>query len=251
MEIIFEDNHILVVFKPAGIATQEDSSGDLSLQQKLKQYLVEKNAKPGRAYLGIVHRLDRPTAGVMVFAKTSKAAARLSAAIADSGKLTQDSQYAVSARPAGEPVFEKTYFAVVQGILKEREGTLTDYLRKNEIKNKVEITGMATEGAKLAVLEYKVIEEITNVSLPSSLVRVNLLTGRPHQIRVQFSHAGHPVLGDIKYGASQKTAGLDLALFAVELKLTHPTTKEKMVFRAYPPKAPPWKAFDLSRHLAL
>jgi 23S rRNA pseudouridine1911/1915/1917 synthase len=263
IKIIHEDNHILVVLKPSGVPVQEDSSGDVSLQRHLKQYLIESTGKEGDAYLGIVHRLDRPTAGLMVFAKTSKAAERLSKVIAkksaeavlekknddEEDENIEDSDLFLPQEEGS--LFEKTYYAVVEGILKNTKSSFSHYLKKNEIKNVVQIVGRATEGAKAAHLHYEVIEEMPTTQIPASLVKINLLTGRSHQIRAQFSYMGHPIFGDIKYGANEKTATVKLALCATELKFYHPVTGDKMNFIVYPPiTESPWKAFDMSRHLS-
>ena len=177
VKIIYEDNHILVAVKPQNMPSQEDESKDPDILSILKNYLKETYDKPGDAYLGLVHRLDRVTGGVMVFAKTSKAAARLSEAIRE-----------------GE--FEKTYLAVVYDTPKEKQAVLVNHLKKDPKSNTVRVVPEVTEGAKYAELTYKVFESIGKLSL----VGVKLATGRSHQIRVQMAAIGHPVLGDDKYG---------------------------------------------------
>lgn len=228
VEIIYEDNHLLVVKKPQNMPVQEDISGDKDLLNYLKEDLKERYGKPGNVYLGLVHRLDRPTGGVMVFAKTSKAAARLSQQIRD-----------------GE--FEKKYLTVVVGRPKEESATLVHYLKKNTVNNSVYLCSAATEGAKRAELDYNLLE----TQGPVSLVKVLLKTGRGHQIRVQMQAIGNPVFGDVKYGGDL-AKGYNMALWAAELRFEHPTTGDKMVFISYPPEdAEPWKRFDLARHLAV
>ena len=180
--VIYEDNQILVVVKPKNIPVQKDISEDIDLLTQLKEYLVKKYNKPGQAYLGLVHRLDRRTGGVMVFAKTSKSAGRLCEQI-----KTDD--------------FQKTYFAVIQGCPRLKQSTLINYLKKDEKNNLVKICTQYEDGAKEAILNYKVLETLGE----KSLVKINLQTGRSHQIRVQFANIGCPVINDVKYGnPSQK-----------------------------------------------
>lgn len=225
LQILHEDNSIVVVNKPQNVPTQEDSSKDEDLLSMVKQYIKQKYNKPGEAFVGLVHRLDRPTGGVMVFARNSKSAARLSAQIA-------------------EGLFDKTYFAVVCGTPRERKGYLVHYLKKNEEKNTVEIVPRLTEGAKKAELEYEVLETKNGYSL----VKIHLITGRSHQARVQMASLSTPIFGDVKYGDSKERALMNL--YCVELKIFHPITKQKMVFRSYPPEQERmWNLFDLSKYL--
>jgi 23S rRNA pseudouridine1911/1915/1917 synthase len=229
IEIMHEDNHIIVAVKPQNVPTQADESGDPDFLNMLKAYIKEKYNKPGNAFIGMVHRLDRPTGGVMVFARTSKAAARLSKALTEGD-------------------FEKRYLAVLCGKPQENAGRLTHYLKKNEITNTVYLATSATIGAKKAELDYRVLD----YAAPVSLVSISLLTGRGHQIRVQMSTLGNAVFGDAKYGGDQLAKGHNLALWAAELKFTHPVTDERMTFIAYPPEAAePWKRFDLGKHLSI
>lgn len=228
INIVYEDNHLLVVVKPQNLPCCEDESSDIDLLSLMKQYLKDKHDKPGEAFLGLVHRLDRPTGGVMVYAKTSKAAKRLAEEIKN-----------------GE--MEKRYLAVLHGTPKEKQNELTHYLLKDTVKNMVYSVPMATEGAKKAVLSYKVLEENGKLCL----VDIRLKTGRSHQIRVQMQSIGTPLYGDQKY-AEGKTPLANLALWATELRLTHPTTKEKLVFRVYPPVTEePWGYFDVNRFLTV
>ena len=181
IDVLYEDNQVLVVNKMQNVPTQADESGDADLLTMCKQYIKEKYNKPGNVFLGLVHRLDRPTGGIIVFARTSKAASRLSEQIRENG-------------------FDKRYVAVVEGKVKNRIGHLVNYLKKDEKNNKVYICPELEQDAKRAELDYKVIDEYENLSL----VDVSLLTGRSHQIRVQFSTMGNPIVSDIKYGAKQK-----------------------------------------------
>ena len=230
LNVVYEDNHVIVVVKPQNIPSCPDETGDIDMQTIIKEYLIDKYQKPGDAFVGLVHRLDRPTGGVMVFAKTSKAASRLSEGIKN-----------------GE--FEKKYLAVVVGTPREKSIVgLTNYLLKNAAKNIVYNVPMATEGAKKAVLDYTTIASTDTVSLLS----IKLHTGRAHQIRVQMSVLGNPLFGDQKYGQGKSPVGYNLALWATELKFVHPTTKENLVFRVYPPTDEvPWKYFDVNRYLAI
>ncbi|MDR2091049.1 MAG: RluA family pseudouridine synthase [Clostridiales bacterium] len=229
IQIMFEDNHLLVAVKPQNVPSQEDATKDPDMLNLLKEYLKEKYSKEGNAYLGLVHRLDRPTGGVMVFAKTSKAAARLSESMKEGD-------------------FEKTYFAVVDGIPKEKNGRLTHYLLKNEESNTVKIVPQSTDGAKKAELIYKVLEPSKDKSL--SLLSINLLTGRGHQARVQTKAMGTPIFADHRYGNAKP--GMNLALWAAVLKFPHPISGKTMVFLAYPPENDaPWNNFDLSKFLTI
>lgn len=228
MEILYEDNHIIVVKKPQNVPTQEDASGDKDMLTMVKEYIKEKYNKPGNVYVGLVHRLDRPTGGVMVFAKTSKAASRLSEQFKNGDS-------------------EKTYFCVVVGRPREKKGNLVHFLRKNEKTNMVEITPQLTESAKRAELNYEVLETVQNYSL----VKAELITGRSHQVRVQMKSLGTPIFGDVKYGGENAEKGL-LNLYAVKLVFYHPVTKEKMVFINYPPEdKDKWNLFDIDKYLRI
>ena len=224
--VLHEDNSVLVVVKPQNIPSQADASGDLDLLTLLKSYVKEKYNKPGNVYLGLVHRLDRPTGGLMVFAKNSKAAERLSKQIVD-GEVT------------------KCYLATVLGRPKENSATLTHYLKKNALTNNVYVATFGDHDAKRAELSYKVLESDEQ----TSLVEVKLATGRSHQIRVQMSAIGCPVYGDVRYGGDILSKGANLALWAYRLEFYHPVSHERMVFVAYPPQIKPWTSFDLTRHL--
>ncbi len=227
LTILYEDNHLIVVLKPQNVPTQGDSTGDKDLLSMVKDYIKETYDKKGEAFAGLVHRLDRPTGGVMVFAKTSKAAARLSQQIKDGN-------------------FEKRYLAVVVGTPRDRQARLSDYLFKDEKNNTVKVVPAAIEGAKRAELVYKVLETTPRLSL----VDIKLLTGRSHQARVQMQHIGTPIFGDVRYGGDTLAKGHNLALWAYELRFYHPVSKLPMVFVAYPPlDKTPWKFFEIERHV--
>ena len=213
INIIYEDNHLLVVEKPINVPVQADKSGDEDLLTMLKKYLKEKYNKPGEVYLGLVHRLDRPGGGVMVFAKTSKAASRLS-------KQVQKHE------------FKKIYMAVIEGKVSE-SGTFKDKLKKDE---KTNITRVSEDG-KEAELSYNLIGFVNNLSL----VRISLKTGRSHQIRVQFASRKIPLYGDQKYNSNAVKD--QIALFASKLEFKHPITKEVMSFELPLPERYPFTLF--------
>lgn len=224
LTILYEDNHIIVVMKPQGLPSCGDESGDDNMLEQVRRYVKEKYNKPGNVYIGLIHRLDRPTGGVMVFAKTSKAASRLAEQMRNGD-------------------FEKKYLAVLVGTPKEPKGTLVNYLKKNPVNNMVYICTQTTDGAKMASLEYRVLEEKGGYCLAD----IKLHTGRTHQIRVQMAGISHPVYGDMRYGGENAKKG-NLALWAYSLTFTHPVTKERLRFMAGPPEdAAPWKHFDLSK----
>lgn len=217
---LFEDNHLLVVQKPFGMLSQGDPTGDLSLLDWGKSYLKERYQKPGRVYLGLVHRLDRPTGGLLVFARTSKSAARLSQQFRD--------------RQVG-----KVYLAVVEGCL-SGAGTLTDHLGRVPGKNLVRAFSGPRPGTKEAQLEYRALQTVGE----RSLVEVRPLTGRRHQIRVQLRQLGHPIVGDVKYGNTAPLPDRSIALLAYRLELTHPVRKEPIAVTARWPTNEPWPRFS-------
>ena len=214
VNVIYEDNHLLVVEKPINVPVQEDNSKDKDMLTILKEYLKVKYNKPGNVYLGLVHRLDRPVGGVMVFAKTSKCASRLS----DQIRLNK---------------FNKIYNAVVEGTVKE-EDKLTDYLLKDTKNNIVRVD----KNGKQSVLYYRKIKTIDNLNL----IEIKLETGRSHQIRVQMSHNGNPLFGDQKYNKNSKV-GEQLALFAKKLEFYHPITNELLTFEIDLPNRYPFSIF--------
>lgn len=221
--ILYEDNHIIVALKEQNVASCPDESGDGNLLDTIREYVRRTCNKQGNVYIGLVHRLDRPTGGVMVFARTSKAAGRL-------GEQMKSGD------------FDKRYLAVLNGTPSPEEGRLTGYLKKNTVNNMVYLSTQGTDGAKLAVLDYRVLQSAGALSL----TEVKLHTGRSHQIRVQMAGIAHPVYGDMRYGGEWAQKG-KLALWAYSLSFTHPVTKERMRFLSEPPAdEAPWKGFDLS-----
>ena len=221
LKVIYEDNHIIVVEKIPNVPSQSDKTGDIDMLTMVKQYIKEKYNKPGNVYLGLVHRLDRPVGGIMIFAKTSKAASRLSDQVR-------------------EKVFKKKYLAVVDGKFEKNQGTLEDYLYKDERHNMSKVVKKEKKNAKLAKLDYKVLKY--NPVKDLSLVEVNLHTGRHHQIRVQLSSRGHSIYGDQKYGVRGR--GKQIALWAYKLTIIHPITKKEMTFTSIPEINKTWKILE-------
>lgn len=217
--IIYEDNHLLVVEKPVNVPVQQDRSQDKDLLNILKKDIKVRYQKPGNVYLALVHRLDRPVGGVMVFAKTSKAASRLSDVIRRN-KLN------------------RTYVAVVRGTVHQKKGQLTSYLYKDRRKNHVYSVQANHPEGKKAILDYEVIHRDDKHQL--SLLSVHLHTGRSHQIRVQLADFGYPLYGDQKYGAAVNKHGQQIALWAHTLEFPHTTSKEMNEYRSIPPNEFPW-----------
>ena len=221
LNVLYEDNHVIVVEKPVNIPSQGDKTGDVDMLSIVKHYLKEKYQKPGEVYLGLIHRLDRPVGGVMVFAKTSKAAARLSEQV----RTKQ---------------FEKQYLVVVDGKMQQEKGILEDYLLKNERNNISKVVKEGTKNAKLASLDYEVLKYAEDIQL--SVVKVNLHTGRHHQIRVQFASRGHSLYADQKYGTRGR--GKQIALWAYKLSFYHPISKQKLTFQVLPKMIGTWKILE-------
>lgn len=219
--ILYEDNHLLIVEKPVNIPVQGDVSGDMDLLTILKNDIKVRYQKPGNVYLGLVHRLDRPVGGAIVFAKTSKAASRLSDMIRKN-------------------TIERKYVAVVHGKPKKGKGQLIHYLYKDEKKNKVSVVSSEHPKGKKAILDYEVIKSKEGLSL----LAVKLHTGRPHQIRVQLSSIGHPIYGDQKYGEGVNKPGQQIALWANAIQLIHPVRKEQVEVYSFPPEKFPWNIWD-------
>lgn len=215
INIVYEDNHLLVVEKPVNIPVQEDKSTDLDFLNMLKKYIKDRDKKPGNVYLGLIHRLDRPVGGIMVFAKTSKCAKRLS-------KQIQNHE------------FKKIYYAVLINKIQKEKDILIDYLLKDAKTNIVRINSKG----KQAILEYELIDYKNNMSL----VKIQLKTGRSHQIRVQFSSRGYPLYGDHKYNPNVVNKS-DIALFAQSISFYHPITKEYLTFKLNLPNKHPWNIF--------
>lgn len=221
IKVIYEDNHMIVVEKPVNIPSQSDKTGDIDLLSMIKNYIKEEYKKPGNVYLGLIHRLDRPVGGVMVFAKTSKAAARLSEQVR-------------------EKQFQKIYLVVANGKMEQNKETLQDYLLKNEKKNMSKVVKEGTKNSKLAVLDYEVLKYEAEINL--SVLKIILHTGRHHQIRVQLSSRNHTIYGDQKYGG--RGHGKQIALWAYELKINHPITNEQMTFYSIPKQIGSWKILE-------
>lgn len=219
INILFEDNHLLVVEKPVNVPIQEDDSKDKDLLTLLKEDLKKRYDKPGNVYLGLVHRLDRPVGGVVVFAKTSKAASRLSDQVRTHA-------------------FQKVYLAVCCSSSLAAQGKLIDFLVKDEKKNKVQVTNESNPKGKKAILTYSIIDKKDDLSC----VKIHLETGRSHQIRVQFASRKAPLWGDQRYNPTPKEHG-QIALWATSLTINHPVTKESLTFVSNPPSTYPWSLF--------
>lgn len=218
IEIIFEDNHLLVVNKPSGLLSQEDHTGDPDVLLLCKEYIKKEYNKSGNVFLGLLHRLDRPVSGVMMLAKTSKAASRISEQIR-------------------QRTIKKKYLAIVTGN-PPPNGYLTHHLLKDEKTNTVQVVEPNVKHAQDAKLMFQRLETVDNLHL----LKVSLITGRPHQIRVQLSEEGYPIWGDQKYGQSNRSIP---ALHAFSLELEHPTLKKEIIFSAKPPEITPWNKFNI------
>jgi len=217
LQVLFEDNHIIVVNKRPGDIVQGDKTGDKPLSEVVKSYLKEKYNKPGNVYLGVVHRLDRPTSGIVLFAKTSKALPRLN-------KLFQDKEA------------QKTYWAIVKNVPTKKSDTLIHFLKRNPKQNKSYAHIKEVPESKKAILEYRLLKKLDNYFL----LEVDLHTGRHHQIRSQLSAIGSPIKGDLKYGFDRSNKDASIHLHARELKFVHPVKKEEIHIIAPPPKEVLW-----------
>lgn len=218
LKVIYEDNQIIVVEKMANVPTQSDKTGDKDMLTIVKEYIKAKYNKPGNVYLGLVHRLDRPVGGVMVFARTSKAASRLSEQVRNK-------------------TFSKNYLAIVSGEMNPKNGKLEDYLWKDEKKNTSYVVREGKKNAKLAALNYETLKFFKDENL--SVLKIKLETGRHHQIRVQLSNKMHAIYGDVKYhGRSSKDF---LYLWAYKLSFEHPVTKEMLTFTCLPESKGKWE----------
>ncbi len=219
--ILYEDNHLIVVNKWPGEIVQGDKTGDEPLSESVKKYIKEKYNKPGNVFLGVTHRLDRPTSGAVIFAKTSKALERIN-------KMLREHQ------------IKKKYWAVIEGIPQPTENRLEHYLKKNPKTNKTIVFIRPAQGAKQALLTYKTIKKGDKYAL----VEVDLLTGRHHQIRAQLAKTGHPVKGDLKYGAKRSLKNGGIMLHARQLEFVHPVKKTQVNIIA-PPLTDDWKMIEL------
>jgi 23S rRNA pseudouridine1911/1915/1917 synthase len=218
--IFHHDNHLLVLYKPAGLLVQADVSEEISLLELGKLWLKDMYNKPGRVFLGMVHRLDRPVAGVILFCRTSKAAARIS------------EQFRAGAA-------EKYYLAVLEGELKEKSGSLVHFIERSGDRS-----SRVTSGEKRQAQEARLSFNVLDFAQGRTLVRIKLETGRRHQIRVQFAHIGHPIVGDLRYGAPSPLPQKQIALFAKELTVDHPVGGKKLRFESPLPCSWPWRATE-------
>lgn len=212
VDVLYEDNHVIGINKRVGDIVQGDKTGDVPLSEHLKAYLKKKYNKPGEAYLGVVHRLDRPTTGVVLFAKTSKALSRLNAMFADKAQV------------------QKTYWALVDAIPPATEGTLTHWLVRNEKQNKSVAHNKEVQQSKKAVLHYKLLKSFDHYHL----LEIDLITGRHHQIRAQLAAIGLHIKGDLKYGAKRSNPDGGICLHAYKLTFKHPVKKEVITIEAAP-----------------
>ncbi|MBQ2375170.1 MAG: RluA family pseudouridine synthase [Bacteroidales bacterium] len=219
-QILFEDNHLIIINKRSSQIVHSDKTGDVSLEEMVKHYLKTKYNKPGNVYCGLVHRLDRPVSGVVMFAKTEKALVRLN-------KMMKEHQ------------IHKTYWAIVRNNNIKPKATLVNFLIRNEKQNKTYVTKDTNKG-KYAELDYEVLKKSDNYQL----LKVNLKTGRHHQIRVQLSNIGCPIKGDLKYGFERSNKDASISLHARELEFLHPVKKEQIKIIAPLPKDSLWQWFD-------
>lgn len=217
-EILFEDNHLLIINKKSGELAQGDETGDVPLIDSLKEFIKIRDKKPGNVYLGLIHRLDRPTSGILVFAKTSKALTRMN-------KIFKSREV------------QKTYWAIVERKPEKKFERLEHFLKKNPKNNKTTVHSNPTQDAKKAVLEYKFLGSLDNYSL----LEIELFTGRSHQIRAQLSFIGNPIKGDLKYGAKRSNKDGSISLHARKISFIHPVKKEKIEIIAPPPNDNIWK----------
>lgn len=219
LQVLHEDNHIIIINKRAGDIIQGDKTGDKPLSEVVKEYIKDKYNKPNNVFLGTVHRLDRPTSGVVIFARTSKALERLN-------KMLRDK------------TIRKTYWAIVKHPPKKTKDTLINYLKKTPKNNKSKAYDKEVTGSKKAILHYQVLKTLNNYTL----LEVDLETGRHHQIRCQLSHIGHPIKGDLKYNFPRSNKGGSIHLHAREINFTHPVNKDEITIIAPPPNDVIWNA---------
>lgn len=221
MEIVYEDNHLIIVYKHSGEIVQGDKTGDVPLSEDVKCYLKEKYQKPGNVFLGVVHRLDRPVAGLVVFAKTSKALTRLN-------KMFRDGEV------------HKTYWAITKNLPPQPEGTLTHWLVRNEKQNKSYAYDHEVPHSKKAILKYRLIGQSDHYCL----LEVNLMTGRHHQIRCQLAHMGCPIKGDLKYGAQRSNPDGSICLLAHHVEFVHPVSKQLISLDSPLPEDKLWQVWE-------
>ncbi|MBR2103393.1 MAG: RluA family pseudouridine synthase [Prevotella sp.] len=222
MQVLYEDNHLIIVNKDSGEIVQGDKSGDATLADAVKAYIKKKYDKPGDVFLGIVHRLDRPVAGIVVFARTSKALARLNDMFRNGD-------------------IHKTYWAISKNLPPQEEGRLENWLVRNEKQNKSYAHNREKPHSKHAVLDYKVLSRSENYTL----LEIKLLTGRHHQIRCQLAHAGCPIRGDLKYGAQRSNPDGSISLLARRVEFVHPVSKQPICVEAPVPNDNLWRSFQV------
>ncbi len=221
-QILYEDNHLLIINKKAGQLVQGDKTGDESLLDSIKNFIKVRDQKPGNVFLGLVHRIDRPTSGLVIYAKTSKALSRLTQMIKNRE-------------------IQKTYWAIVPKEMIPQSQRLVHYLKKNEKTNKATVFPKPTEGAKESILNYQIIKTLDNYQL----LEIDLETGRHHQIRAQFSKIGVPIKGDLKYGSPRSNNDGGISLHARKLEFIHPVTKENVkIIAPVPQNDAVWKACE-------
>lgn len=221
LQILFEDNHMIIINKRSGDIVQGDKTGDEPLSEVVKSYIKDKYNKPNNVYLGVVHRLDRPTSGIIIFAKTSKALERLN-------KMLREKK------------IDKTYWAIVKNKPTKESNTLINWLRKNPKNNKSTAFNKETDNCKKAILHYKTIKQLNTFFL----LEVDLETGRHHQIRSQLANIGCPIKGDLKYGFNRSNKDASIHLHARKIKFTHPVSKEDILLTAPVPKDVIWQACE-------
>jgi len=219
LQILFEDNHIIIVNKRVGDIVQGDKTGDIPLSEIVKQYIADKYDKKGNVFLGVVHRLDRPTSGIVIFARTSKALERLN-------KMLREKQ------------IQKTYWAIIKNKPEKEKDTLIHYLKKNPKNNKSTVFSRETEGSKKAILHYTIIKELDNYIV----LKIDLETGRHHQIRAQLSAIKSPIKGDLKYGFNRSNPDGGICLHAREIQFIHPVSKENIHIIANSPDTSIWNS---------
>jgi 23S rRNA pseudouridine1911/1915/1917 synthase len=220
-EILYEDNHLIIINKKAGTLVQGDKTGDVSLDLKVKEYIRQKYDKPGDVFLGVTHRIDRPTSGIVIFARTSKALARMN-------EIFKNKE------------IKKIYWAITSDIPEKQEGKLEHFLVRNQTKNKSFASNKEEKYSKLAVLNYKFIKSSDNYHL----AEIEIITGRHHQIRTQLSKIGCPIKGDLKYGAKRSNKDASISLHARRVEFMHPVKKEKIIIEAPVPKDQLWSFFS-------
>jgi 23S rRNA pseudouridine1911/1915/1917 synthase len=221
LEILYEDNHLIAVNKRPSQIAQGDKTGDASLPDQIKEYLKKKYDKPGNVFCGVIHRLDRPTSGIVLFARTSKALERMN-------------------RQFQEKTIQKKYWAMVEKAPAPERGTLIHALIKNEKQNKSYVCEPDKKGAKKAILHYKMIQKLDNYVL----LEISLETGRHHQIRTQLAHMGCPIKGDVKYGAKRANDDRSISLHARELRFHHPISKQSVLIQAPCPENSSWRTIQ-------